>query len=49
MFTQEAQMGHLKRTLRNTGISLTVVGVGVVGAAGAASAHGDADQVVRGT
>jgi hypothetical protein len=44
-------MGHLKRTLRNTGISLTVVGVGVVGAAGAASAHGDADsgQAVWGT
>lgn len=42
-------MGHLKRTLRNTGISLTVVGVGVVGAAGAASAHGDGAQVVRGT
>jgi hypothetical protein len=44
-------MGHLKRTLRNTGISLTAVGVGVVGAAGAASAHGDADsgQAVWGT
>jgi len=44
-------MGHLKRTLRNTGISLTVVGVGVVGAAGAAAAHGDGDgsPAVRGT
>jgi hypothetical protein len=35
-------MGHLKRTLRTTGISLTVAGMGVVGAAGAASAHGAA-------
>jgi uncharacterized membrane protein YgcG len=42
-------MGQWKRTLRNTGISLTVVGVGVVGAAGAASAHGDGGQSVYGT
>jgi hypothetical protein len=42
-------MGHVKRTLRNTGISLTVVGVGVVGAAGAASAHGDAGPAIWGT
>jgi len=43
-------MGQWKRTLRNTGISLTVVGVGVVGAAGAASAHGfGPEQFVRGT
>lgn len=44
-------MKHLKRTLRNTGISLTAVGVGVVGAAGAASAHGDiaSGQAVWGT
>ncbi len=42
-------MGQWKRTLRNTGISLTVVGVGVVGAAGAASAHGLDPQFVQGT
>ncbi|MGA2306626.1 MAG: hypothetical protein ABSH29_20940 [Acidimicrobiales bacterium] len=42
-------MGQWKRTLRNTGISLAVVGVGVVGAAGVASAHGDGSQFVRGT
>jgi hypothetical protein len=42
-------MGQWKRTLRNTGISLTVAGVGVMGAAGAASAHGDGTQFVRGT
>jgi hypothetical protein len=45
-------MGHLKRTLRTTGISLTVAGVGLVGAAGAASAHddgGDNGQAVWGT
>jgi hypothetical protein len=42
-------MGQWKRTLRNTGISLTVAGVGVMGAAGAASAHGDGSQFVRGT
>ena len=44
-------MGHLTRTLRNTGISLTAVGVGVVGAAGVASAHGDTEsgQAVWGT
>jgi uncharacterized membrane protein YgcG len=42
-------MGQWKRTLRNTGISLTVAGVGVLGAAGAASAHGVAPQFVRGT
>ena len=44
-------MGQWKRTLRNTGISLTVVGMGVVAAAGAASAHGDGPVVwgVRGT
>src|ERR1700691_3104269 len=47
---QEAQMGQWKRTLRNTGISLTVAGVGVMGAAGAASAHGVGPQeFVRGT
>ena len=42
-------MGQWKRTLRNTGISLTVVGVGVVGAAGVASAHGNDPQFVQGT
>ena len=42
-------MGQWKRTLRNTGISLTVAGVGVMGAAGAASAHGVGPQFVRGT
>jgi hypothetical protein len=43
-------MGQWKRTLRNTGISLTVAGVGVIGAAGAASAHGTGPQeFVRGT
>jgi uncharacterized membrane protein YgcG len=43
-------MGQWKRTLRNTGISLTVAGVGVMGAAGAASAHGaGAQEFVRGT
>jgi hypothetical protein len=34
-------MGQLKRTLRFTGISLAMAGAGVVGAAGAASAHDD--------
>jgi hypothetical protein len=44
-------MGQLKRTLRTTGISLAVAGAGIVGAAGAASAHDgtDSGQAVWGT